>query len=120
MENEIDRWIKRSEEDFETAKANFKIRKYRFASFLCQQAVEKALKALLLKKTKKIIRIHDLVELGKRVDIENNYYDSLEKLTYVYVDSRYPDTSDKDYTLQETKEDLKIAEEVIKWIKKKI
>lgn len=120
MKEETKRWIKQSEEDLDTAKAIFKIKKYKFASYLCQQSAEKALKALLIEKNKQIIRIHDLVELGKKVNIEKEFLDSLEKLTYVYIDSRYPDIPQKEYTSKETKGDIRIAEEVLEWVKKKI
>ena len=120
MKEEVEKWIKLSEEDFATAKANLKIKKYRFASYLCQQAAEKALKALLLKKTGKIIKIHDLVKLGKKVEIEEKFLESLDKLTHTYVESRYPDTPQGKYTIDETKEDIKIAKGVIKWVKQNI
>ena len=35
--------------------------------FLCQQAIEKAFKALLLKRTGEIRKTHDLVILGKNL-----------------------------------------------------
>lgn len=120
MKEEIKKWIKLAKEDFETAKANLKIKKYRFASYLCQQAAEKALKALLLKKTGKIIRIHDLVELGKKAGIEEKFLDSLDRLTHTYIESRYPDIPHGKYTLNETKEDVKTAKEIIKWVKDNI
>ena len=120
MKEEIKKWIKLSEEDFKTAKANLNIKKYRFASYLCQQAAEKSLKALLLKKTGKIIKIHDLVELGKKVEIEEKFLESLDKLTHTYIESRYPDIPRDKYTIDETKEDIKTTKEIIKWVKENI
>ncbi len=120
MKEEVKRWIKLAEEDFETAKANFEIKKYRFASYLCQQTVEKSLKALLLKKTGKIIKIHDLVELGKLVGMEERFFNYIDKLTHIYLESRYPDAPEMSYTSDETKEDIKIAQEILKWAKENI
>ena len=120
MKEETKGWINLAEEDFATAKANFKIKKYKFASYLCQQSAEKALKALLIEKTDKFPKIHDLVELGKLSNIEEKLLKELEKLTYVYIEARYSDVSKDRYTSKETQEDLKIAREVLEWIKRKI
>ncbi len=57
MRKEIENWWRQAEEDFDTAKFNFRGGKHKYADFLCQQAVEKAFKALLLKKTGKIRKI---------------------------------------------------------------
>lgn len=120
MKEEVKNWMKIAREDYNTAKANFEIKKYRFASYLCQQAIEKALKALLIKKTGKIIKIHDLVRLGKEVGIEEKFFDSLEKISYVYIDSRYPDIPHREYNQEEADEDIKIAEEILKWIEENL
>ena len=120
MKEEVKKWMEIAEEDFETAKANFEIKKYRFASYLCQQSTEKALKAYSLEKTGKIIKIHDLIELGKIVGVEEKFLNHLDKLTHVYIESRYPDITQRDYTSDETKEDIKIAEEILLWVKKNI
>ncbi len=120
MKDETKKWIKLAEEDFATAKANFEIKKYKFASYLCQQTVEKALKALLIEETNKFPKIHDLVELGKLLGIKKEFLKKLEKLTYVYIESRYSDVSEDKYTSKETQEDLKIAKEVLEWVRKRI
>ena len=90
MKEEVKRWMEIAEEDFETAKANFEIKKYRFASYLCQQSTEKAFKAVLLKKTGQIRKIHDLVELGKNIGLPSNFLDEVKELTLAYIYSRYP------------------------------
>ena len=118
MKEEVKRWWDYSESDINTAKYLFKGKKYKDASFYCQQAVEKALKALLLQKSKKIIKVHDLVKLAKTLNLSEELIKDCERLSIVYVDTRYPDTGTKRYTKIETDEDLKIANKILKWIKK--
>lgn len=120
MKEEVKKWIEKAKRDLRTAKNSMKSRDYYAASFWCQQSAEKALKALLLKKTGKIIKIHDLIELGKKVEIEEKFFESLDKLTHTYVQSRYPDVPLEKYTIGETKDDIKTAEEIIKWVRKNI
>ena len=63
-------------------------------------------------------KIHDLVKLAKLVNLNRDLLDDCERLTYVYVDSRYPDTETKKYTKAKTEKDLEIAEKIIIWIEK--
>ena len=49
MRKEIENWWLQAEDDFDSAEKNFTIKKYHLVVFLCQQAVEKGLKALYLK-----------------------------------------------------------------------
>lgn len=120
MNEEIKKWWKRAKGDLKKAKDNLNIKNYDLTSFLCQQAVEKALKALLIKKTKKFPKIHDLVRLGRLVDIDKDLLKNCEKLTSVYVETRYPDISDIKYTKEEAEQDIKTAKKVIKWVREKI
>tara|TARA_Y100000310_G_scaffold337125_1_gene423384 strand:- start:1987 stop:2280 length:294 start_codon:yes stop_codon:yes gene_type:complete len=83
--------MQQANEDYDTAKYNFKGKRYKAAAFFCQQSAEKSLKALSLKKTDKIRKIHDLVELGKDVDISEDLLNKLKQLTLAYIYSRYPD-----------------------------
>ncbi|MBK5190671.1 MAG: HEPN domain-containing protein [Methanosarcinales archaeon] len=57
MEEDIQRWWDRATEDLETAKFNFRGKKYRAAAFFSQQATEKALKALYIKRFRKLKRL---------------------------------------------------------------
>ena len=83
--------VEQAKNDYDTAKFNFNGKKYNYAAFLCQQAVEKALKSLLLEKTGNIRKIHDLVELGKEVELSETLLGDVKQLTLAYIHSRYPD-----------------------------
>lgn len=52
MRKEVQNWLDQAADDFDGAEFNFRGKKYYIAAFLCQQAVEKALKALLIEKSR--------------------------------------------------------------------
>lgn len=120
MREEVEKWFNKAKDDLRKAKDNFNIENYDLTSFLCQQAVEKALKSVLIEKTKKFPKIHDLVRLGKLVGMNEELLKNCEKLTFVYTETRYPDISDRNYTKQEAEDDIKIAERIIKWATEKL
>ena len=55
MRQEVQNWWQQSRDDFDAAEYNFKGEKFYVAAFLCQQSVEKALKALFLIEKKGLI-----------------------------------------------------------------
>ncbi|MEK6983963.1 MAG: HEPN domain-containing protein [Nanoarchaeota archaeon] len=120
MKEEIKRWMEFAKDDLKKAHDNFNIENYNLSSFLCQQAVEKALKAMLIKKMNKYPKIHDLVMLGNLAGLDKNLLKYCEKLTFVYTETRYPDTSYRKYSKEESEEDIKNTEEILKWIGKKL
>ena len=68
MIEEINKWFNLAERDLVSAKKNFKKKIYYVSAFLCQQSVERGLKALYIKKYKELLKIHDLVKLAKKID----------------------------------------------------
>lgn len=120
MKEEVKKWWKYSESDINTADYLFQGKRYKDASFYCQQAIEKGLKALLLKKGRKIIKIHDLVKLARELDLSEELMKDCEILNIVYVDTRYPDIGTKKYIKKETLNDIKSAKKILKWIRKNL
>jgi len=55
MNDEINKWFNLAERDFSSSKKNFKKKIYYISAFLCQQSVEKGLKALYIKKISKVL-----------------------------------------------------------------
>ncbi len=125
MKEEIENWLKQAEYDFATAKDNFKIKRYSFASFLCQQATEKALKALFLYENKGLVpQSHSLIYLASNTTVPRKYYSFLRELTPKFVNTRYPDAaSDLPYLLydeENTRPIIEQSEEVLEWIQKRL
>lgn len=119
MKEDIKRWLEQAEEELDTSIINFKAKKYFSAAFWCQQAVEKAFKSLLIKKTNKFPKVHDLTKLAKLNNAPINIIELCAKINPAYIASRYPD-SPKKYTKEESKQTIKYARKVIEWIKKNL
>jgi HEPN domain-containing protein len=124
MKEEVSKWLKLAKDDLKSAKVNFKSKQYYVCSFLCQQSAEKALKALLIKKIGKLIKIHDLIVLGNKVDLPENLSKKCDKLNSVYLDARYGDLGgklpSKKFNKKISLEFLNTAKELLKWVEKSI
>ncbi len=72
MKEDAERWLRQAKEDLRAAQYNFYGKKYKVAAFLCQQSAEKALKALLIKKTNEFPKIHDLMKLARLLNCPDN------------------------------------------------
>lgn len=120
MREEIANWLKQANKDLEVAEKNFKIKEYYISAFLCQQAIEKGLKAVILFKSKEKPVWHSLVKLGNLARVPENFFSKLKLLSPQYFLSRYPDASeDVQYELYDekiTEEFLNISKEILKWI----
>lgn len=120
MREEVRSWMGKAEEDLETAKFNYQGKRYNVAAFFCQQSVEKALKALSIKKKGKFKKIHDLKLLAKDVKLPKKYIPFCEEMSLAYVYSRYPDVAEVKEIKEESKKFIKNAELILKWIEKKL
>jgi len=124
MKEEVKRWWELAERDFKSAQNNFNNADYYVASLFCQQSVEKGLKAFYLKKFKEIKKIHNLLILAKDLKLPKGLIDKCDKLNPIYIETRYPgasgDLPHKKYTRDKSQEDIKNAEDILKWLKKKI
>jgi HEPN domain-containing protein len=68
--------------------------RYLYVVFCCQQAVEKALKAIIIEKTGELApRTHDLIRLSElsQLDFSDEQKSLFERLSDYYVKTRYPD-----------------------------
>ena len=129
MREEVNIWWKQAKKDFESAEKNYKLKEYYLVAFLCQQAVEKALKALLIKKLKnpeEFINKHSLIFLGKKCKVPNKFYPFLRDLTRDYIIARYPGIASLEeppYELYDEEKARKVLKEtklILEWIKKQL
>ncbi len=124
MRQETLNWWEQAKADLGAARKNIEVKEYGVAVFLCQQATEKALKALHIELKREEAFTHDLVGLGISVKIPAKLLDNLRDLGPEYVVSRYPDASYgapyKLYTKEKAEMRHKQAREVIGWVKSRL
>ena len=120
MREEVANWWKQAEKDLKAAKDSFNTNNFDWASFQAQQASEKALKALLIKSSGKFPKIHDLVRLGEKVGLPEKYLEKCKELTLVYVYTRYPDVSKTINFKKDVGGYIKLAKEILEWVKAKL
>lgn len=91
---EVQRWLEFADEDLRAADSTLRDGIFSVACFHAQQAVEKALKAMLLEKTGRVPKQHSLLrltEMGESKEIFEQHKEQLELLDKFYVPTRYPD-----------------------------
>jgi HEPN domain-containing protein len=123
MGNEISQqWAERAKYDVESARDMLDAGRYTYVLFCCQQAVEKALKALMIHRTGELPpKIHGLIRLAElaNVSLSERQVDFVGELTVDYVRSRYPEGEielEAETTHDEAEEILRSTEEMVQWL----
>ena len=98
--SKVNDWIDIAQDDLETAEGCISFKKYLWAMVMCQQAIEKMLKAIYVKKTSEVPKkTHNLLILAKDVGLLTSLSEEtvslLEDLLIFYFGSRYPEESKK-------------------------
>lgn len=123
-ENEIVKnWSDASKQDLEAAEILFENEKYHHALFFCHLSIEKYLKAIIVKTTKKAPPlIHDLVRLAEKTDIKltNKIKNELADISAFNIQARYDDYKLSFYRKANkrfTTKYLKMTKEILIWLK---
>ena len=117
-----EQWTERAQYDLETARAMLQAGRYLYVVFCCQQAVEKALKGLIVLRTgDDPPRLHNLPRLARDAGLQANpeRAELLRVLTNVYILSRYPEPPggpDGSVTEAAAAELLDQTEDTCEWI----
>jgi HEPN domain-containing protein len=124
--NRANDWFEQAKDDLNHAKKSLEMGDYGWACFACQQAGEKAVKALYMKKNS-IAWGHSVYELLENLpeDLKPSL-ELIEKakiLDKYYIPTRYPNAHPsgpafKFYTKKEAEEAIKICEEVMDFVSK--
>lgn len=127
MKSVTQKWIERATYDLQTARGMIVIRKYLYAAFMCQQALEKLLKGLLSSQDKQPYPIHNLLKLATDANVleecEKHSPHLLAALNPYCVKARYGDYKHKMSELCDRKTAtllLERTEGMFKWLQKKI
>jgi len=114
-------WIKKADEDFDTAKFMLKSGRYNYVPFLCQQAIEKKIKAVIEQSaeppyTHNILRLCGIIKypFDKKEEVV------LQRLGFLYIHSRYPEFEDFNVTKKEVVEIEQVIEEMLCRLDQKI
>ena len=122
MRKEVLDWLNAAEDDPETAKILFSQEVYYACAFYCQQASEKALKAIFILKNNKGSQLHNIIALAEDVSAPEKIVSACRKINPHYVQTRYPDAANaipKDaYSDEMAEELLEKAKEVFEWAEK--
>jgi len=125
MRPEAQAWWNLAESDLESARANIASERFYVAAFLCQQSVEKALKALwMVRKRELAPKTHSLIELGGALSALASHETALRRLNPQYVVTRYPDAANgsppENYNRELASVLLQDAEEVMAWCRSEL
>jgi HEPN domain-containing protein len=127
LEEKINEWLSIADEDLEVAQLCYKNKKYLHCAFLCQQAVEKTIKARIATNNEIPYPIHDLAALAEDAEIwemlsaEQRLF--LRALTTYAISTRYPDKKRRLLSVCNEEESRKIlisSKETVLWLKEKI
>lgn len=93
MDAIVRQWLERAKYDLETARGMIRIRKYLYTAFMCQQSLEKLLKAILSDQKKNPPPIHNLPRLAELAGLlkqcNTNDAGLLAELTPFSIKARY-------------------------------
>ncbi len=119
----IEYWLDISDYDLETAESMFKSGRYLYVAFMCQQAIEKIIKALYIScLDEDPPRTHNLSFIFKKLEIKapDDTLNFFNILTAHYIENRYPEYKNKLSELmnKEKAENLLIkTREIYRWLK---
>jgi len=120
-------WLDRVDYDLEAAQAMYKAGRYLYVVFMCQQAIEKNIKAILALQGKEIKPIHHLSKLAELAGILQEFEEQtlvlIESLSGYYLNARYKETISaltKAIGKNEAKDYLAKSQQVVTWLTQKM
>ena len=127
MDKIVTHWAERAEYDLETAKVMLDAARYLYVAYMCQQAIEKLLKALIAQQNKENLPIHNLNRLAEiaeiRDDLSPGQFDFLAELTPYCIEARYGDYKQSLSEIINKEKAIEVydkTEEIFQWLYRKI
>jgi HEPN domain-containing protein len=119
----VRKWLERVEYDMKTAEAMLQTRRYIYAVFMCQQAIEKCFKALIAYSGGDVLPIHNLRRLGELSGVKDHFNeDQLMKLDFLsqyYINARYKEDINelsRGITEEFSRDMINFSKEIIQWL----
>lgn len=116
-------WLNQTNRDWQATKSLFRAKHYSHALFFCHLTLEKLLKAIIVKQTKKQSSfLHDLLLLVKQTNIQLNkeQIDQLNEISTFNIRARYDDIKYQFYqkaTKNYASKYFNITKKLILWLK---
>lgn len=124
MEDDFSLWLNKARESLSDAVSSMESHRYGLTAFCCQQALEKLLKAAVVKlKLQRPRKIHDLLPLVKDTGLElpTGYTEDIAKISKFYFLVRYPDINRKFFATPEIAHNaLEKTKELFLWIENRL
>jgi HEPN domain-containing protein len=125
MRPEAQAWWELALADLETARKMISAGAYYMAAFLCQQSVEKGLKAVWMVRNRRLApKTHNLLDLAEELSVLSRFESALLRLNPQYVATRYPDAANglpsRNYNEEIARSLLHDADEVIAWCRSEL
>ena len=130
MNDNVKYWIDLADYDFDVAKAMLETKKYLYVGFMCHQAIEKALKAIIAKSCAEgeiPPKIHNLQKLAEKAELFSKMSETqrktLHNLNPLNIQARYPDLKNAiaaDLTVDICRDFITKTEELLCWIKQQL
>lgn len=120
MREEARLWWNQSKRDKRTAIHAHESKDHYAAVFWMHQSVEKALKAVVIEKTRSLPpRTHNLLDLAAKAGLPPRYHSFLRELSPHFIVSRYPDAAGAEpatmYDGRASRAIIHKSEEVLRW-----
>jgi len=126
VDKTVNYWTESAEYDLETGKNLLESKKFPYALFFAHLAIEKVLKAIVVKSTgEHAPYTHSLVMLAKTasIEIDDKVLDQLAEYMEFHIEARYPDERKDFYkkcSEEFTAHKLDEMNKVYKWLKKRL
>jgi HEPN domain-containing protein len=127
MDKYFSHWLERAYYDLETAMAMLDAKRYLYVAYMCQQAIEKLLKAIIAQHGKENPPIHNLNRLAELAELSgalsDEQVDLMAELTAYNIEARYGDYKEslsEVIDIQRAKSLYAQTRELFSWLSKKI
>jgi HEPN domain-containing protein len=127
MDKIVSHWVERSQYDLDTAQVMLDAGRYLYVAYMCQQAIEKILKAIIAQQGKENFPIHNLIRLAEIADVSSelpsDQFNFLAELTPYHIEARYGDYKESLSEIineQKAQQVYKKTLEIHKWLYQKI
>jgi HEPN domain-containing protein len=121
------KWLERVDYDLQTAVAMLNAGRCIYVVFMCQQALEKIIKAFISYEGNEVLPVHNLRRLAEKAGIINKIEEEklvkLDFLSQYYINARYKEDIaelSKGITKDFSKEILDFTKEMVKWVTQKM